>query len=261
MPFCKIDDIKLFFKEQGIKNQIPIIFLHGWMTNSNDWKYLVKQLKDEQRTIVLDFRGHGRSEKIPGNYSRAQFSNDLFVLIKSLKIEKAIIIGHSMGGTVGLKFTLDHQDMVEKLILINAPVKSVFSFIKRTITRVLEIILTIMPYKLFVKTYALYKNKGSSKSENQKTLEIIQKITKPVIKSCLHIKRENFNFSSKLSNILIPTLIIYGNKDKRELRNQAVYLGEHISNSELEIIHNAGHSPMIETPKKISKLIINFINR
>ncbi len=260
MPFCKIDTTKLYFQEQGIKNQIPIIFLHGWMRDSNDWKYLVRQLKREQRTIVLDFRGHGRSEKIPGYYSRAQFSNDLFLLIKNLKIEKAIIVGHSMGGTVGLKFTLDHQDMVENLILINAPVKSVFSFIKRVIIRVLEIILTIMPYKLFVKIYAFYKKKDPP-NQKLKALEIIQKIPKPVLKSCIHIKRENFNFSPKLSKILIPTLIIYSNKDRKELQNQAVYLGEHISNSELKIIHNAGHSPMIETPKKLIKIIKNFVNK
>jgi 3-oxoadipate enol-lactonase len=117
MVFCRIDDIRLYYEDYGVKSQIPLIFLHGVMGTSEIWKPQVDHFKKQRRTIILDLRGHGQSDKPRKKYSITQFSDDLHSLMKTLDIEKAISIGHSLGGMTALRFAINYQDMVDKLIL------------------------------------------------------------------------------------------------------------------------------------------------
>jgi len=89
VTFCKINNIKLYYEDHGAKDQTPLIFLHGLMSNVECWKPQVDRLKDKKRIIVFDLRGHGRSDKPLGKYSIKQFSEDLFSFMKNLEIEKA----------------------------------------------------------------------------------------------------------------------------------------------------------------------------
>jgi len=122
------------------------------IASSEIWKPQIDHFKDERRIIVFDLRGHGQSDKPQEKYSIKQFSEDLFSFMNNHKIEKAIIIGYSMGGMTALKFTLDHQKMVEKLILLDTTPKSSYSFGRRIIFLISQLAVSIS-YKSFMKYY------------------------------------------------------------------------------------------------------------
>jgi len=257
MPFCKIHDMKLYYEDYGRRNQVPLLFLHGLMSNSELWKPQVDHFKDHKRITILDLRGHGQSDKPVGRYSIKQFSEDLQLLMKNLEIEKAILAGHSMGGMTVLRFTLDHQEMVEKIILIDTTAKSSFSFRIELLLLISKILMSVS-YKRFLRIYiSRTLQKGYSKSELEKTLERVLKTPKHVTKSCWSAI-EKFDVTPELANIRIPTLIIHGSESTTPL-SLAKYMKEHIPNAELVIVEGAGHSTPKENPEEIWKAIERFI--
>jgi pimeloyl-ACP methyl ester carboxylesterase len=257
MPFCKINDIRLYYEDYDEKDQVPLIFLHGLMGSGESWRFQVDHFKDKRRVIAFDLRGHGQSDKPLGKYSMKQFSEDLFSFVQELGIEKAVIAGHSMGGIIALRFALDHKEMVEKLILIDTGARTPLG--KKLLVYVSKIILRIS-YKTFVKIYLSGYTfpKGYSKSKIGEAQERVLKTPKHVVDSCFSAVKE-FDVTSDLGSIQVPTLIIHGSEDKQQPLSQAKYVKEHISNAEIVIIEGAGHATLIETPEKIWEAIGKFI--
>jgi 3-oxoadipate enol-lactonase len=255
MPFCRVNDLKLYYEDYGAK--APLIFLHGLMGSSENWKPQVDYFKDRRRVIVVDLRGHGQSDKPQGKYSIKQFSEDVFSFMKDLGIEKAVIAGHSMGGTIALRFALDHKEMVEKLILIDTGARTPFG--KKLLVSVSKIILRIS-YKTFVKIYlsGYTFSKGYSKSKIEEARERVLKTPKHVVDSCFSTVKE-FDVTSELGNIQVPTLIIHGSEDKQQPLSQAKYMKERIANSELVLLEGIGHATIVEAPERVGEAIEEFI--
>lgn len=252
MPFCRVNDVKFYYEDHGTEG--PLIFLHGLMGSSENWKSQVDYFKDKRRVIAVDLRGHGQSDKPRGNYSIKRFSEDLFSFVKELRIEKAVIAGYSMGGLIALRFALDHQEIVEKLILIDTGARTPLG--RKLLVSASQIILRIS-YKAFLKVYLSFP-KNYSKSQIREAKERILKTPKHVVNSCFSAVKE-FDVTSELSNILVPTLIIHGSEDKQQPLSQAKYMKEHILNSELVVLEGVGHATIVEASEKVGKAIEKFI--
>lgn len=257
MAFSKIDGINLYYNDYGQKGQVPFIFIHGWISSSEFWRNQVKKLKDKRRIIVLDLRGHGKSDKPREEYSIKKFSEDLESFMDKLGVTKAILVGHSMGGMIALQFTLDHQEKVEKLILIDTLAKSSFSIRRKMLFFISQIAFSIS-YESFMRYYLkrIFR-KNYPKVILEKTLEKVLKNPKYVVKSC-YSAIKTFNVSQELASITIPTCIIQGSESFIPL-SQAKYFEKKIRNTYLAIIEGAGHSTPRETPKKVNEVIEKFI--
>ena len=255
MSFCKIDDVKLYYEDYGVKGQIPLIFLHGVMSSSEIWKPQVNHFMNQRRIIILDLRGHGQSDKPLGRYSITQFSDDLRSLMKNLDVEKAIIVGHSLGGMTALRFTLDHQDMVDKLILIDTTAKSSFTFGRRLLLSLSKILMDVS-YRSFLKIY-LSRYSDLEDFDLEEAVARLLKTPKYVTKSCFSAIA-GFDVTSELAKIGVSTLIIHGGESSTPVV-LAEYMNEHIPHAELVIIEGAGHASPKENPDEIWKAIENFI--
>jgi 3-oxoadipate enol-lactonase len=255
MSFCYVDDIKLYYEDCGVKGQVPLIFLHGVMGSSEIWRPQVDHFKNQRRITILDLRGHGQSDKPTGRYSITQFSDDLHSLMKHLHLEKAIIVGHSMGGMTALRFTLDHQDMVDKLILIDTTAKPSFSFVTRLLLSLSNILMDVS-YRSFLRTY-ISRYSDLEDFDLEEALATLTKTPKHVTKSCFQAIA-GFDVTSELANIRVPTLIIHGGESSTPLA-QAEYMNENIPHAELVVIEGAGHASPKENPDEIWKSIEKFI--
>jgi len=239
MPFCEVDGVRLYYEDYGPKKGIPLIFIHGGArTNSGCsqiWKPQADHFKDKRRVVLFDLRGYGQSDKPQEQYTVKRFSEDLFLLMKNLAIEKAIIVGFSMGGRIALRFVLDHQEMVERLVVISQGVRGI-SFVERLL-------------------FPLWLN--------------CQMRGLPLDGTPKYVRRSSFSsafrsdFSAELAKIQVPTLIIVGSKEKKltnNLVNQAKYMKENIPNSKLIIIEGAAHDHPSEMPEKTWHAIEEFIS-
>ncbi len=114
--------MKLNYKVFG--EGFPVIILHGLLGSLDNWQTIAKHIAAvPYTTYILDQRNHGRSPHTD-EFNYDLLSNDLFEFFKQEKIERAQIIGHSMGGKTAMKFALEHSDRVSKLIVVDvAPVQ------------------------------------------------------------------------------------------------------------------------------------------
>ena len=113
--------IKLHYEKEG--EGPPLIFLHGWGFTSAVWKHISEILDGTYTIYAIDFRGHGKSDKPDKNYVISEFTDDLLQFMDVVGIPKAIIIGWSMGGVVGMDFTAKHVDRVLKLGIVSGTPK------------------------------------------------------------------------------------------------------------------------------------------
>ena len=108
--------MKLFFREYGQGE--PIIILHGLFGMSDNWVSVAKDLSENYRVIIPDSRNHGLSPH-SSIMDYKVMSEDLKDLISNLEINDFILIGHSMGGKVAMKFALENPNIVKKLIVVD----------------------------------------------------------------------------------------------------------------------------------------------
>ncbi len=112
---------ELFYTEQG--EGFPLMIIHGLFGSADNWRTLSKKFAETYRVIALDLRNHGRSPHIEG-MSYEAMAADVLALMDKLGLEKAHILGHSMGGKVAMQLALNQPERVEKLIVADiAPVE------------------------------------------------------------------------------------------------------------------------------------------
>lgn len=108
--------MKLNYKEFGSGK--PMIILHGLLGSLDNWQSLAKRFAENFHVFTVDQRNHGQSPHSE-NMDYDLLSNDLAEFITDHNLEKAILIGHSMGGKTAMKFALEHSDEVERLIVVD----------------------------------------------------------------------------------------------------------------------------------------------
>lgn len=113
MPYHKyvtLNGHKFHYSDSGGKQQ-PVILLHGLASTSRIWDLVAPLLDNSVRVIALDQRGHGMSDKPDHGYEFKNISKDLHRFIEQLQLESPIIIGHSWGGSVALKYAALYPDI------------------------------------------------------------------------------------------------------------------------------------------------------
>ncbi|MCL4393427.1 MAG: alpha/beta hydrolase [Chloroflexi bacterium] len=98
---------------------LPIVLLHGLASQSHIFDYVAPLLAARMRVLALDQRGHGESDKPDAGYDFANVTADLFALLDSLRIQRAVILGHSWGGNVALEFAARHPRRALALVLVD----------------------------------------------------------------------------------------------------------------------------------------------
>lgn len=268
-----------------MSNGKTIILLHGKNFNGAYWEKTAKDLSDKGfRVIIPDQIGFGKSSK-PQSYqfSFAQLASNTKAILDDLKIDKIIVLGHSMGGMVATRFTLMYPETVEKLILEN-PIgledyKALAKYQTVDEAYQSELKNTAETYKNYqLKFY--YDNKW--KSEYQPWLDLIAGWT-------LHKDYPQVAWNAALTsdiifnqpvvyefkNIKTPTLLIIGTRDRTAIgkdrspkdiqptMGQYQELGkktqQQIAGSKLVELENVGHLPHIEVYDKFWNALYDFI--
>ena len=120
MEDVTVNGVRLAYRMAGEPQNPPLLLLHALGENSNSWDGIESALAERYRVYNVDLRGHGASDW-PGEYSFALMRDDILGLLDALGIERATIVGHSLGGMVAYLFAEEHPDRVARLILEDPP--------------------------------------------------------------------------------------------------------------------------------------------
>jgi esterase len=114
-------DMRFHYLDWGTDGKLPTLFLHGGGQTARTWDLCCLALRRELRCIALDQRGHGDSEwSYAFHYTPADHAGDVLALLDHLKVERALVVGMSMGCLNGLAFALAHPERVAAFVAVDA---------------------------------------------------------------------------------------------------------------------------------------------
>jgi pimeloyl-ACP methyl ester carboxylesterase len=114
---AEVNGTKLYYEMAGQGH--PVVLIHGGVLSSSEWDEQFIPFAEHYQVIRYDVRGCGKSETRKLPYSN---SEDLYQLLRFLRIEKTVVIGGSMGGGIAVDFALEHPDMVDALVMVGGVV-------------------------------------------------------------------------------------------------------------------------------------------
>ncbi|MFX0048384.1 MAG: alpha/beta fold hydrolase [Candidatus Hermodarchaeota archaeon] len=257
MPFININQIKVFYFDNELKGT-PLLFIHGWLGSSIEWIYQFNYFSSKKHIIILDLPGYGKSDKPNTNYSIEFFTSVILDFLNLLGYSEAIIIGHSLGGLIAQNIAIENPKLVKKLILIST--NAISQLNKNKFLLFWVYIFFKVLYVNFLKN--TIKRINSKRDENREFKRLYTnaiKIPKSVVLNTFSNMTFKFRINEKLSEILQPTLIIYGTDDRIISKSMIITLDNLIPNSKISLIEKSPHRVMVDNFEMVNQLIDDFI--
>ncbi len=237
-----------------IKNK-EIIILHGWRLYSSKYGLLVKFLEAKNNKVyVPDLPGFGKNSKVNRSYQLDDYVSFLSLYIRQHKIKNPIIIGHSFGGRVALKYCAKYPKYASYLILTGVPgfipvnrYKVYFFYIISKIGGVVFSMPVLRKIQSIVRKL-LYRMAGAS--DYMHTDGYMRDTFKSVIREDLLLP---------MKNLKIPTILVWGGRDAIVPLSVAVQMNKTISTSKLVVVKNASHKLPYESPNDFLDKLPSYI--
>lgn len=231
----------------------PILILHGWGSCAKNWQQVKELLENKgYRVLVPDLPGFGQNPPpaIAWNIDNyVEWVKDFaeknnFGRLSGEQAEPFFLLGHSFGGSVAAKYSLRYPEKIEKLFLASSA-----GIRKKTAKK--EFFKKISP---FFRSFSLSKRifyRFFVKSDYQYTSGVMRETYLNVI---------NEDISGLFSQIKVPTVIIWGEKDDITPISDAYFMNKEIKNSTLEVLPGVGHRIRLEAPEILVEKILTFLN-
>jgi 3-oxoadipate enol-lactonase len=261
MPLAEVNDITIYYEIHGKGD--PLVLINGFGVDHADWGQMIDKLANNYEVVIFDNRGIGQSTIPLSPFTLSQMAKDVAELMEILKIEKANVFGHSMGGAIAQHLALKDPQKIKKLILCNTFAKldlppslafeAAVMLMEEGVSRT-KIFLTLMPW--------LFSNRFLENPENLKNfIELCQ--SNPYPQPPLGFKRQGEALRAcdsrpMLHKILHPTLVIASEFDIIAPLKNSEELKQKIPNAQLKVIPEAGHALQVEMPGHLCDLIHDF---
>ena len=250
--------MSLLVKEEGDfkyvdEGQGPVLMLlHGLFGALSNWEGVVSHYSRHFRVIIPMLPIYEMPIKEAGLQGLREFVEQ-FVAMK--KLEKMMIMGNSLGGHVGILYTLAHPDKVSKLVLTGSsglfentmggsyPRRGSYDYIRERVA------------------YTFYDPKVASKELVDEVFETTRSIPKCMRIVAIAKSAQRNNLALELANIKVPTLLVWGLNDTITPPMVGHDFNRLIPNSELKFIDKCCHAPMMEHPQKFNELVEDFLVR
>ncbi len=264
MPSVTVNNVRINYIEQGAGDE-ALIFVHGLTGSIRHWKDVLERLPKEYRAYVLDQRGHGQSDK-PGSYQLAEMSQDIYAFSKELGIGSFIYVGHSMGGTLGLRFALDHPEVLKAMVLVAHFAVHEWMTLEAAAPLLAMTGADDIPtaYKTMFASPEIVRGSMGQMFATPPSEEVMNKIVDDVLATDLAAVGDCYTWmlssglEPHLSEIGVPTLIVAGAKDPTPSDVTRLDANS-IKGCRFEIFEDAGHFVPQETPQKVVDVLTSFI--
>ena len=248
---------KIHYVEAG--SGPTVILLHGLGGSSEVWQFNLTALAEKYHVVVPDQIGFGKSDKPLVNYRIRTYVDFLDQFCKQLKIERASLVGNSMGGWIATAFTAAFPDRVDKLVLVDAagyaPPKDIdtrtFYALNPTTREGTRVLLGKVFYNKLFQTDAAVEQAIASRLAAGDGYTI-NRITESIIRG------EDF-LDDAVKTIKRPTLIIWGRQDGLVALAEGEHFNKDIAGSKLVVIDQCGHMPQIEKPAEFNAAVLKFL--
>jgi pimeloyl-ACP methyl ester carboxylesterase len=253
--------IKLQYVEQGDPLGVPIILLHGYTDSWRSFELLLPYLPKSLHPYALTQRGHGDADRPVTGYDAFDFAADLAAFMAELDIERAIIVGHSMGSQIAQRFAIDYPERTLALVLIGA-----FSTLRgnraaqalgdSAVSMLKDPVDPVFAREFQASTLASPVPEAFLETIVAESLKVPARVWRAALQGQMQT-----DLSAELARIKVPTLIIWGDKDGICSRKEQDRLATSIRGSEFVPYAGTGHGVHWEQPKRVAVDLRAFVER
>jgi pimeloyl-ACP methyl ester carboxylesterase len=253
-----------------------VVFIHGLLGSHRNWDHLLDALAAERRVVAPDLLGHGASAKPMGDYSLSSHAATLRDLLDHLGIASATLVGHSLGGGIAMQFAYLFPDRVDRLVLVSS------GGLGRELSPVLRAATLpgaewVLP--LVASRWVRHRGEGlgrglarvgihagSDMAEACRGLESLgdresRRAFLATARAVIDPGGQTVNASSRLhAAATVPTLLVWGARDRMIPAWHAVRAQQQIPGSRVEVFERAGHFPHLDEPERFAQVLSEFFN-
>lgn len=239
-----------------------VVLLHGLGGNSANWAFNTPALAQKHRVIVPDQVGFGGSDKPLINYRVATYVDFLDKFLEDLKVERATLVGNSMGGWVAAAYALKHPTKVERLVLVDAagfaPPKefdlAALSGLNPSTRAGMKQLAGMVFFNPLLKTDAavdMLLAQRLSAGDGYTIQSLVESI-----------HRGEDMLDGRLGAIKQPVLIVWGREDGlTPLAREGERFRKEIPHAQFVVFDNCGHVPQVEKAAEFNAAVLNFLSR
>ena len=240
----------------------PVILLHGWLGSWGLWQQTMAELGTSYRTYALDFWGFGESGKKRVTYAVQDFVSLVDQFMEQLGIASAPLVGHSMGGTVSLSVAMTYPKRVVKVAVAGSPIagSSLAPLLKLAGYRSIAFLLFNLmgPFRAWMRYYYSPRICSDPRFPDMMDHDLSRTTVESFLRSIASLRSTDLR--STLGRIKVPTLGVYGDRDKVVHPLQWQPLQQGIPNAAVERFPDSGHFLMLEEPIRFSQKLKGFLD-
>jgi pimeloyl-ACP methyl ester carboxylesterase len=252
---------KVTFSDSG-KGK-AVVLLHGFLGSHKIWEQTINNLSTSYRVIAIDLPGHGNTECLGYAHSMDLMAKCVKSVLDSLRLKKYIIIGHSMGGYVGLAFADLFPDHLKGLCLYHSTAYADSDEKKKDRLRAIQAVKANRGIytKSTIKNLFASKNLKYLKDEVSFALSIAKQTGKKGIIAALHGMRDRPRRDIILGLVNYPIMMVIGELDNVLPYDQLLEQSQLIKNKTILYLEHDGHFGFLESPEASNKAIRKFLRK
>jgi pimeloyl-ACP methyl ester carboxylesterase len=235
----------------------PIVCFHSTPASAEFYRPQLDHFSSDYRVLAFDLRGHGDSDKPPGEYGISGFLEDYVEIFDKLGFDHFVLMGCSVGGIVAQLYALEHPESLAGLVLIGSPCsrrgRDVAGFHKAVNDQGWEKVAQALVDKQLhtdtppdVKAWAL--------QQYLKTPLYVREAEEEALLAEVH-------HTERVQELRVPTLLIAGEAEEREIFEQMQFMATQIADAEWHVLSRAAHMPNFERPQEFNEILDRFLQR
>src|SRR5574341_283367 len=256
-------------------NGPPAVLLHGWAATAECWRPTFDELATDHRVIAPDLPGHGRTGGGLRLYNMKYYLRWLEDLLDALNVQRALLLGNSLGGAISLTYAMAHPEWVERLVLVDAlgisgkfPWSTAGRFVRRSpYLMAASALRRPDPYLLrYLDKMVFYNPWGEANEGINEMLKLnVQRGIWPgwsglqAVVGDFLLPSQRQAFVKRLAEINIPTLIAWGRHDGLIPVGDAFAGLEAMPCARVVIFEKSAHLPMMEEPEAFNTVLRAFL--
>jgi pimeloyl-ACP methyl ester carboxylesterase len=258
----------LAYIDRGDHSGPAVVLIHGYTDNARDWVPMLPYLSKRYRLILVDIRGHGQSSKPECCYTRLDFAYDIKLLLDALGVQKADIVGHSLGSIIAQTFAEYWPERTAHVVLISStggsppdrPKKPPQFDFAAEIRKLKEPIEADSPFMIAWWDSPTPVDPDFIRRQRKDAAGIPLRVWLAVLDQALPANNVFGDLQSTLPRLKAPTLLIWGSKDPLMEEDVRQSLRDALPSAKVKIFDGLGHNPFWEDPRGVAEVVNAFLN-
>ncbi len=260
--FLSVGEARLYYEVSGTGQ--PVIFIHGFTLDSRMWELQWQALRKRYRVVRYDVRGFGRSSRATGPHDPAE---DLAALLHHLNIERAHLIGLSMGANIALHFATRYPQRVLKVVAADPNLDGFTDYTPELFSALSQV-------------FDAAAQKGWSEETQHLWLQTpLLRLQAPTVAHQTLLKNMVRAYSgdqfvnpsvaalnygqpptaARIDSLEVPVLVVVGEKDEESIQRIARLIAQKVPRAQLQVVPKAGHLSNLDHPKYFNRAVLQFL--